>query len=110
MSNKEITVEEWHWLLKRIERIEQELNLRITIPIKYGDITDLNFANEMINAQRKTIKELKEENNLLKQKPARINQSIDNMLDELDKLYNTGNAGYMTIKRYILDLKEEIEC
>ena len=109
MSNKEITVEEWHWLLKRIERIEQELNLRITIPLKYGDITDLNFANEMIDAQRKTIKELKEENNLLKQKPARINQSIDNMLEEFDKIYS-GEPWYRTIKRYILDLKEEIEC
>lgn len=66
MSNKKITIEEWHWLLNRIERIEQELNLQITIPRpqsqpKYGDITDLKFANEIIDAQRKTNKQLKNE-------------------------------------------------
>lgn len=66
MSNKEITIEEWYWLLNRIERIEQELNLQITIPRpqsqpKYGDITDLKWANEIIDAQRKTIKQLKNE-------------------------------------------------
>ena len=112
MSNKEITVEEWCWILNRINKIEQILNLRTTIPRaqspKYGNITDLNFANEMIDSQRKTIKELKTENILLKQKPARINQSIDNMLDELDKIY-TGTPAYTPIKKYILDLKEEIE-
>ena len=67
MSNKEITIEEWYWLLNRIGRIEQELNLQITIPRpqsqpNYGDITDLKWANEIIDAQRKTIKQLKNEN------------------------------------------------
>lgn len=78
MSNKEITIEEWYWLLNRIERIEQELNLRITIPMKYGDITDLNFANELIDAQRKTIKQLKNENACLRNKIKYYDQRFEN--------------------------------
>lgn len=83
MSNKEITIEEWYWLLKRIERIEQELNLQITIPRpqsqpKYGDITDLKFANEIIDAQRKTIKQLKNENACLRNKIKYYDQRFEN--------------------------------
>lgn len=83
MSNKEITIEEWYWLLNRIGRIEQELNLQITISrpqsqLHYGDITDLKWANEIINTQRKTIKQLKNENACLRNKIKYYDQRFEN--------------------------------
>jgi len=83
MSNKEITIEEWHWLLNRIDRIEQELNLQITIPRpqsqpKYGDMTDLNWANEIKDAQSNTIKQLKNENACLRNKINYYDQRFEN--------------------------------
>lgn len=83
MTKKELTVEEWYWLLNRIGKIEQELNLQITIPRpqskpKYGDITNLKFANEIIDAQRETIKQLKNENACLRNKIKYYDQRFEN--------------------------------
>lgn len=49
--------------------------------LHYGDITDLKFANEIIDEQRKAIKILKEENKQLKSVIKKVTELLSDEVD-----------------------------
>lgn len=56
-----------------LNKISNELHqINENTRLHYGDITDLKFANEIIDEQRRAIKILKEENEQLKKENERL--------------------------------------
>jgi hypothetical protein len=63
--------------------VEENIHLKqITSQFKLGDIINLKFANRVINGQRKTIRELRNENELLKTELDQCKALINNKWSE----------------------------
>lgn len=62
--------------------------------LHYGDITDLKFANEIIDEQRKAIKILKEENEQLKHQ----NELLSDELEQCKAVINKKWSEYLKKK------------
>lgn len=65
-----------------LNKISNELHqINENTRLHYGDITDLKFANEIIDEQRKAIKILKEENKQLKSVIKKVTELLSDEVD-----------------------------
>lgn len=105
MTKKELTVEEWHRLITRIQRIENELQIDTTVPrLKYGDITNLEYMNNIIDTQRGTIHQLQMNEEGLRQL---IQQKITDVTERTGYLFTPEQTE--AVLQVLNELKNELK-
>ena len=89
-----------------LNKISNELHqINENTRLHYGDITDLRFANEIIDEQRKAIKILKEENKELKSTIKKVTELLSDEVDVFsDKATEHDIIAYVELKE--LDNKD----